>query len=119
VIIELYENIPKSAPTVAAELGHDVDTVIDEELAGASHPDVLDASTRDDRLLVTLDRGLGDLRSYPPGRHGGIIVLRVESQDASTVAGALRSFLASENLGDLTGCIVVVRGHLARIRRPD
>ena len=70
-------------------------------------------------MLITLDRGLGDVRAYPPGSHEGIVVLRVESQDTSGVIEALRSLLSSDNLGDLTGCNVVVRGHLARIRRPD
>lgn len=73
---------------------------------------------RNDRLLVTLDRGLGDVRAYAPGTPGGVIVLRVDSQDASTVSEAVRSFLQSEGLGDLSGCIVVVRGRLARVRRP-
>jgi hypothetical protein len=46
-------------------------------------------------------------------------VLRVESQDARTVTDALTTFLGNDALGDLRGCIVVVRGHLVRIRRPD
>jgi hypothetical protein len=64
-------------------------------------------------------RWTGDIRSYPPGTHAGIIVLRVDSQDAATVTKAVRSFLVSDDLGDLAGCLVVVRGHLARIRRPE
>jgi hypothetical protein len=27
--------------------------------------------TAENRLLVTLDRGFGDVRPYPPGSHGG------------------------------------------------
>jgi hypothetical protein len=34
------------------------------------------------------------------------------------VTEALRAFLMNEELGDLAGCIVVVRGRLVRIRRP-
>lgn len=118
--IKLDENISAAASSVATALGHDADTVVDECIAGAADPDVLAASTADRRLLVTLDRGFGDVRAYPPGSHGGIVVLRVDSQDASTVTEALRLFLASDHLGDLTGCIVVVRpGHYARVRRPE
>jgi len=104
---------------VAVALGHDVDTVVMEQLVGAEDPDVLAASTMEGRFLVTLDRGLGDIRAYPPGSHGGIVVLRVDSEDAASVTDSLRNFLSSEDLGDLTGCIVVIRGHLARIRRPE
>ena len=117
--VKLDENIPVSAVNIATQLGHDVDTVVGENLAGATDADVLAAATQDERLLITLDRGLGDIRSYPPGTHAGVVVLRVDSQDANTVNEAVRSFLQSGDLGDLRGCIVVVRGHLARIRRPD
>jgi predicted nuclease of predicted toxin-antitoxin system len=117
--VKLDENIPASTALVAVDIGHDVATVIGENLIGATDADVLSASTRDERILVTLDRGFGDLRAYPPGTHGGIVVLRVDSHDAGLVAEALRSFLANDQLGDLTGCITVIRGHLVRIRRPE
>ena len=117
--LKLDENLPTDARRVAEALGHDVDTVADERLAGADDPVVLDAAKRTGRFLVTLDRGLGDIRRYPPGSHPGIVVIRVESEDGPTVTAAVKSFLSNEQLGDLTGCIVVVRGHLVRVRRPE
>lgn len=116
--VKLDENIPVSAEAVAVQLGHDTDTVAGENLTGARDADVLAGATRDGRFLITLDRGCGDVRLYPPGSHGGVAVLRVDSQDAHSVTQAVRSFLSTD-FGDLTGCIVVVRGHLARIRRPQ
>lgn len=117
--IKLDENIPVSAADVADDLGHDADTVTGESLAGATDADVLAAATRQGRLLVTLDRTFGDVRAHPPGSHGGIVVLRVDVQDARSVTEAVRTFFTADDLGDLTGCVVVVRGHLARIRRPE
>ncbi len=117
--VKLDENVPALAVAVATQLGHDADTVVGENLTGATDADILAAASRDERLLVTLDRGFGDIRMYPPGKHAGVAVLRVESQDTGTVSEAVRSFLMSEDLGDLAGCLVVVRGHLARIRRPQ
>lgn len=117
--IKLDENLPTDALAVALQLGHDADTVNNEGLAGASDTDVLAASTQDERLLITLDRRFGDVRSYPPGTHGGIVVLRVASQDTSTIAQAVGAFLAGDELEHLVGCIVVVRGHLLRVRRPE
>lgn len=117
--VKLDENIPVLAAVVAQQLGHDADTVTSEGLVGSTDPEVLAAATGDGRLLVTLDRGFGDVRAYPPGSHGGIVVLRVESQDAASVAEVVRSFLSTNEFDDLTGCIVVVRGHLVRVRRPE
>jgi predicted nuclease of predicted toxin-antitoxin system len=119
VRLKLDENLPEAARLVAASLGHDVDTVIDEGLTGAGDPDVLAAATREQRFVITLDRGFGDVRRYPPGSHPGIAVIRAEHQDVETVTSTVRSFLSNEQLGDLTGCIVVVRGHLVRVRRPE
>ena len=116
--LKLDENLPASARLAAATLGHDVDTVLDEALGGAADPEVLAAAIRHDRFLVTLDRGFGDVRRYPPGTHPGIAILRVEAQDATAVTEAVRAFLTNDMLGDLAGCIVVVRGYLLRVRRP-
>lgn len=117
--LKLDENIPADASVVARELGHDVDTVNAEGLTGAPDVDVLAAASGDGRLLLTLDRGFGDVRAHPPGTHAGIVVLRTSSQDPAMVKDALRAFLASGELGDLAGCVVVVRGHLVRVRRPE
>jgi predicted nuclease of predicted toxin-antitoxin system len=117
--LKLDENLPRLARTAAASLGHDVDTVVDEGLGGAGDPDVLAAAVSANRFLITLDRGLGDTRRYPLGSHAGIAVLRVDSEDVTTVTAALQNFRAHDDLGDLTGCLVVVRGALIRVRRPD
>jgi hypothetical protein len=40
---KLDENIPRSARQVLIAAGHDVDTVVDEDLAGATDPQVVTA----------------------------------------------------------------------------
>jgi predicted nuclease of predicted toxin-antitoxin system len=75
VRVKSDENIPVSAAVVAQQLGHDVDTVTPGGLTGSTDPEVLAAAT-DDSILVTLDRGFGDVRVCPARSHGGIVVLR-------------------------------------------
>ena len=36
-------------------------------------PTVLAAATAENRLRITLDRGFGDVRAYPPRSHSGIV----------------------------------------------
>jgi hypothetical protein len=74
------ENITVDARTLLAALGHDVDTVADEQLVGSPDPDVLAAAVGGGRALVTFDLGFGDPRSYPPGKHRGVILLRLRDQ---------------------------------------
>ncbi len=71
VKVELDENVPASAAVLFADAGIDADTVTDEGLSGACDPDVPAAAAASGRLLITLDRGLGDvpLPAGPPRRH--------------------------------------------------
>jgi Domain of unknown function (DUF5615) len=58
----------RSRPLVRPdEGGHDVDTVVEQGLAGAVDAAVVDAATAARRLIITLDRGFGDVRAYPTG----------------------------------------------------
>jgi hypothetical protein len=74
--VKLDENIPGAIAELMRAREFDVDTVLEESLGGRSDPDVLAAATAEGRMLMTLDRGFGDVRSYPPGSHPGIVVLR-------------------------------------------
>ena len=116
--IKLDENIPTSAAERLRSAGHDVDTVADENLIGADDTDVLRAATSVERLVVTLDRGFGDIRAYPPGSHGGILVLRSADQSPAAVASDLERLLTEVDLEDLAGCISVLRDGELRVRRP-
>lgn len=116
--IKLDENIPLSARTVLTQRGHDVDTVLDESLVGATDRDVVAAAAAGNRLLITLDRGLGDIRAFPPGSHAGIVVLRLADQSASSTLSALEEIAGSPELPTLSGAVVVVQRGMLRIRRP-
>lgn len=83
--LKLDENLPVAAAIPLRELGHDVDTVHDEALAGAADPQVIAAATAAGRALITLDKGLADVRAYPPADYAGIILLRPKSTGRGTV----------------------------------
>lgn len=81
--VKLDENLPASLGEVLTTHGHDVDTVLAEDLAGHPDPDVAAAVKTDQRFLITLDKGFGDIRAYPPGTHPGILVLRLPDDPPS------------------------------------
>jgi predicted nuclease of predicted toxin-antitoxin system len=118
VRVKLDENLPRSAGPILAAAGHDVDSVEDEGLAGADDPTVSAAATADGRLVITFDRGFGDIQRYPPGSHAGILVLRIDDQSAPSVVGALTELIATSDLADLAGCVAVYRNGDLRVRRP-
>jgi hypothetical protein len=70
-------------------------------------------------MLLTLDRGFGDVRSYPPGSHPGIIVLRPEDQKVPSVVAMVETLLDHHELENLAGCIAVIQRNVVRVRRPE
>ncbi|MEM8903366.1 MAG: DUF5615 family PIN-like protein [Actinomycetota bacterium] len=116
--IKLDENLDVGLAATFAAAGHDVDTVIDEGLSGANGPTVLSAATTEDRLVVTLDRGFGDGRAYPPGTHSGVLDLRLDDQALPAAQVAVDALLRAVDLDTLASCIAVYRNGENRVRRP-
>ena len=115
---KLAENLPVSSSDIMTSAGHDVDTVSAEGLIGAPDHDVVVAAAAAGRILISLDRGLGDIRSYPPGSHAGIIVLRLADQSAATVSKAISDLASLADPGGLTGAVTILQRGLLRIRHP-
>lgn len=67
---------------------------------------MLAGATADGRLLVTLDRGLGDVRAYPPGTHGGVLVIRLDHPSPRAIGHAVERIGASLDLDNLEGFAV-------------
>ena len=44
----------------------------------------------ENRILVTLDLDFSNIRAYPPDEYAGIVVLRLKTQDKSTVLSYIR-----------------------------
>lgn len=64
--IKLDENMPEALAQLLQPAGHEVSTVADEGLSGASDPDVLSTAASEGRLLMTFDTDFADIREYPP-----------------------------------------------------
>lgn len=65
-----------------------------------------------------LDRGLGDIRSYPPGSHAGIVVLRLADQSPATVSKAITDRAELTEATSLGGAVAVLQRGLLRLRHP-
>jgi predicted nuclease of predicted toxin-antitoxin system len=116
VKFKLDENLPVSSAAALQVAGHDVDTVTAEGLTGAPDPDVVTAATAAGRILVSLDRGLGDIRRYPPGSHADIVVLRLTDQSPATVSKAITDLASLREPESLSGANTVLQRGLLRIR---
>lgn len=117
--IKLDENLPNRLVAVLADLGHDVDTVMLEHLAGRDDSDVWQAAQAADRFLITQDLDFSDIRRYAPGTHGGLLLVRLRFPGRAALFDRIQSLFAVEDVSTWTGCLVVASDRKLRIRRPE
>lgn len=65
--IKLDENLPERLVSKLEALGHDVDTVRGEHMAGRDDSEVWLAAQSSGRFLITQDLDFSDMRRYAPG----------------------------------------------------
>lgn len=84
------ENLPEEFAEILRAAGWDALSVIEQQLGGTLDPRIASICKAESRVLVTLDLGFGDIRTYSPADYAGVIVFRPLSQDK-------RSMLAIAN----------------------
>lgn len=115
--LKLDENLPASLTGILVGLGHDVDTVQMEGLAGSPDVCVWEAAQRESRALVTQDLDFSDLRRFSPGTHHGLILIRLAKPGRFALRRRIQSVFTQENIESWAGCFVVVTEIKVRIRR--
>ena len=105
---KLDENLPTELLADLRDLGHDADSVIDEGLSGAPDPAVVKVASADDRVLLTLDKGIANLQRFPIQEHAGVVLFRPDTSGRIAVALFIRERLTTVLASDLRGKLVVV-----------
>lgn len=110
------ENLPVEIATLLREAGHEADTVGDENLLGTKDSNLYEIVKKEKRVLVTLDVGFADIRRYPPDESEGTIVLRLPSQDKSTVVRTFERVIPAFLTEGLVQRLWIVESDRIRIR---
>lgn len=115
--IKLDENLPAELVDDLRRLGHDADSVQSQGLAGRPDSVVVEAARRSARVLFTLDKGLGDVRRFPPRRYSGVVLFRLGTKGRTVarriVLAALPQIMKQR---DLSGRLLVVTESSMRLR---
>lgn len=117
--IKLDENIPLRAQVVLQGLGHDVDTVYQENLAGSQDERIWQASQDTERFLITQDLDFSDIHRFAPGTHAGILVLRLRNSGSEAILYRLRQVFEDEAIETWGRCFVVISDRKIRVRYPE
>lgn len=111
------ENLPSEIVTDLRKDGHEADSVWDEGLAGSPDPVIISRARREGRIVLTLDKGMADIRTYPPDRHPGIVLFRPAGAGRSNVLGFVRRHLPALLGRKMSGHLFVVSERGVRTRR--
>lgn len=104
--LKLDENLGRRWAERLRSAGHDVHTIWDEHLSGASDAAVLQAAAGEGRMRVTIDLDFANPIRFPPASTAGIAVLRLRdrtgSDDIDALVGRLvRALEGSDPTGHL------------------
>jgi len=116
--IKLDENLPSSLVQSLVGLGHEIDTVPQEGLAGRDDTEIWQAAQDSGRFLITQDLDFSDTRRFSPGTHHGILVLRLREPGREALVIRVTELFAAEDVKQWSGCFVVLTEHKLRVVRP-
>jgi predicted nuclease of predicted toxin-antitoxin system len=118
VKLKLDENIAASAGRRLPALGLDVDTVVSEGLAGKTDREGWVAAPLAGRLLVTQDFDFSDARTFAPGTHAGLLIVRLPDTEPWRLSDDLAGWFAGPDVASWEGCFVVATPRKIGVLRP-
>lgn len=106
--VELVEDLRRS--------GHTADSVLAEGIAGTTDMRLLDKARKEGRVPLTMDKGMADIRGYPPEEYCGIVLIRPGVTGRRAILDFVREHLSVLLRVPLTGRLVVVSKSGVRVR---
>jgi predicted nuclease of predicted toxin-antitoxin system len=116
--IKVDEDLPIVAARWLRDHNYDASNVIEQGMAGWKDAPLWDAVQEERRFLLTADKGFADIRYYPPGTHGGVLLLRPDEDGIRPILELLNDVLGRVDLSQLEGTVAVATSRGLRIRRP-
>ncbi len=110
------ENLPAELVDDLYSAGHEAQTASEEGLTGVADSVLVGRARTEGRVLLTMDKGIADPRSYPPEQYAGIILFRPPSSGRGAVLTFIRRHLVNILRTDPTGRLLVVSDRGIRMR---
>ena len=87
------ENLPEEVVELLQEAGHDAVSIPEQDMRGDADPRAVTVCRREQRVLLTLDLGFADIRTYPSAEYPGLVDLRPGQQDKGRVLTVIERLL--------------------------
>lgn len=117
---KLDENIGRRGLDLLQAAGHDVVTVRDQGLGGATDERLFQVCAGEGRALITLDHDFGQVTRFPPEQSAGVVVLEVGPRaSVPAILGRLRDFLAVLETRSVADSLWIIEPGRVRIHLSD
>ena len=117
ISVKVDKDLPRAAVQMLRDHGYDAAGVVEQGMGGWKDPALWQAVQAERRFLVTADKGFADVRTYPPGSHTGVLLLRPNQDGIRPAVELLEQVLAGYDLEVLVQAITVATPRGIRIRR--
>jgi predicted nuclease of predicted toxin-antitoxin system len=110
------ENLPAELLDDLRGAAHEAETVPEEGLTGAPDAVILESVRTDGYTLLTMNKGIADVRAYPPDHYAGIVLFRPSTSGRGAVRAFVRRHLPTILHTDLAGHLMVITERSIRVR---
>lgn len=112
------EDMPRSTGKILKQQGYDVRDVRDYGLRWVEDEEIYEFAQREQAVVLTGDRGFGNILRFPLGKHFGIVIAHFPNEMPTL---EINHYLI-ERLGDLSeddfrGNLIIIEPGKIRIRR--
>ncbi len=118
--LKLDENVDVRIITLLRLAGHDVATVQGQGLSSASDEEVIDVCRREQRVLITGDRGFGNRIQFNPADYPGIVIIRLPLRP--TLADwreAIETLILRLEQAEVMGKLWIIQGCIIQEYQPS
>ena len=113
---KIDQNLPIEAADLLIAAAHDAVTVYQQSLGGALDERIVEVCKDEDRILITADLDLSDIRRYPPSQAPGYMVLRSPRQSKHALLDLMAKAIPMLALRPINERLWIVEPDRLRIR---
>ena len=113
---KIDENLPEELADLLRREGWDASTVDEQQLSGTLDPRLSEICRREDRILVSFDRGFSNIKRYQLHGSPGIIVFRLKRQDTPYLLGVANRLVIALREREPRDQLWIVRDTRIRVR---
>lgn len=112
------EDMPRSTGRILKQQGYDVRDIRDYGLRGAEDEEIYEFAQREQAVILTGDRGFGNILRFSLGEHFGIVVARFPNEmPTMEINRHLIERFEDLSEDDFKGNLIIIEPGKIRIRR--